>query len=455
VLAAIIKQKPATRFSQETESIEWKTRVSMRITSAEEAVNVIKSSDRVFVHGAAATPTQLILAMTARASALCNVEVVHLHTEGPAPYAAARYADNFQTNCLFVGANVRESVNEGNADYIPVFLSEVPGLFRKGIMPLDVALVQVSPPDRHGFCSLGVSVDVARAAVQVARHVIAQINPNMPRTHGDGLIHIGNIDSAVVVDDPLPEVVPGEPGPVETAIGHYVAELVEDGATLQMGIGAIPNAVLAALHNHRDLGIHTEMFSDGAIDLIERGIVNNEKKRIHPGKVVSSFAMGTRRMYDYIDDNPAVVLLDVAYVNDTAVIRRNPKVTAINSAIEVDLTGQVGADSMGTRQYSGVGGQMDFVRGAALSEGGKPIIALPSVTNKGISRIVPHLQLGTGVVTTRAHVHYVVTEYGIAYLYGKNLRQRARALIDIAHPDHRDQLEKKAWERFKRWPEYA
>ncbi|MBW7883762.1 MAG: acetyl-CoA hydrolase/transferase family protein [Caldilineaceae bacterium] len=427
----------------------------MRITSAEQAVKIIKSGDRVFIHSAAAAPHQLVLAMTARADELRDVEIVHLHTEGPAPYAAREYAYSFRTNCLFVGANVREAVNEGVADYVPVFLSEVPSLFRKGIMPLDVALVQVSPPDRHGFCSLGISVDASRAAIQTAKHVIAQINPNMPRTHGDGLIHISNIDSAVVVDDPLPEIEPGEPGESELAIGRHVAELVEDGATLQMGIGAIPNAVLAALSNHKNLGIHTEMFSDGALPLIEKGVVNNENKRIHPGKVVSAFAMGTRRLYDYIDDNPQVVLLDVAYVNDTAVIRRNPKVTAINSAIEVDLTGQVGADSMGTRQYSGVGGQMDFVRGAALSEGGKPIIALPSSTSKGISRIVPYLRLGTGVVTTRAHVHYVVTEYGIAYLYGKNLRQRARALIDIAHPDHRAELEEKAWERFKRWPEFA
>ena len=269
------------------------------------------------------------------------------------------------------------------------------------------------------------------------------------------MIHISHIDSAVVVDDPLPDIAPGTPTDGEREIGRFCAELIEDGATLQMGIGAIPNSVLAALTNHRDLGIHTEMFSDGAIDLIERGIVNNERKRIHPGKVVASFAMGTRRLYDFIDDNPQVVMLDVAYVNDTAVIRRNPRVTAINSAIEVDLTGQVGADSMGTRQYSGVGGQMDFVRGAALSEGGKPIIALPSTTRSGISRIVPFLRLGTGVVTTRAHVHYVVTEFGIAYLYGKNLRQRARALIDIAHPDHRAMLEEKAWERFKIWPSLA
>lgn len=427
----------------------------MQITSAEEAVKAIKSSDRVFVHGGVATPAQLILALTARAEELRDVEIVHLHTEGPAPYAAANYTASFRTNCLFVGANIRNAVNEGLADYIPIFLSEVPGLFRRGILPLDVALVQISPPDRHGFCSLGVSVDVARAAVQVARHVIAQINPNMPRTHGDGLIHVSALHSAVVVDDPLPEIVASQPTPLESAIGRYVAELIEDGATLQMGIGAIPNAVLAALHTHRDLGIHTEMFADGAIDLIERGVVNNAQKRIHPGKVVSSFAMGTRRLYDFIDDNPQVVMLDVAYVNDTAVIRRNPRVTAINSAIEVDLTGQVAADSIGTVQYSGVGGQMDFVRGAALSEGGKPIIALPSATSKGISRIVPHLRLGSGVVTTRAHVHYVVTEYGIAYLYGRNLRQRARALIDIAHPAHRQELEKMAWERFKRWPEQS
>jgi len=427
----------------------------MQITSAEEAVKAIKSNDRVFVHGGVATPAQLVLALTARAEELRDVEIVHLHTEGPAPYAAANYTASFRTNCLFVGANIRNAVNEGLADYIPIFLSEVPGLFRRGILPLDVALVQVSPPDRHGFCSLGVSVDVARAAVQVARHVIAQINPNMPRTHGDGLLHVSALHGAVVVDDPLPEIVASQPTPVESAIGRYVAELIEDGATLQMGIGAIPNAVLSALHTHRDLGIHTEMFADGAIDLIERGVVNNAQKRIHPGKVVSSFAMGTRRLYNFIDDNPQVVMLDVAYVNDTAVIRRNPRVTAINSALEVDLTGQVAADSMGTVQYSGVGGQMDFVRGAALSEGGKPIIALPSATSKGISRIVPHLRLGSGVVTTRAHVHYVVTEYGIAYLYGRNLRQRARALIDIAHPAHRQELEKMAWERFKRWPEQS
>ena len=274
----------------------------MKITTSEQAVKAIKSGDRVFVHSAAASPQQLVIAMTARAHELRAVEVVHLHTEGVAPYAAAQYADSFHANAMFVGSNMRDAVNEGIADYIPVFLSEVPGLFRRGILPLDVALVQVSPPDRHGFCSLGVSVDVSRAAVQMAKHVIAQINPNMPRSHGDGLIHISHIDSAVVVDDPLPDIAPGTPTDAEREIGRFCAELIEDGATLQMGIGAIPNSVLAALAHHRDLGIHTEMFSDGAIDLIERGIVNNERKRIHPGKVVASFAMGTRRLYDFIDD---------------------------------------------------------------------------------------------------------------------------------------------------------
>jgi acyl-CoA hydrolase len=350
---------------------------------------------------------------------------------------------------MFVGANIRQAVATGEADYIPVFLSEVPGLFRRGILPLQVAMVQVSPPDKHGFCSLGVSVDVSRAAVQMADTVIAQINPHMPRTHGDGLIHIRDITYGVEVDDPLPEPPERTLSEEEQAIGRHCASLIEDGATLQMGIGAIPDAVLVALEHHKDLGVHTEMFSDGIIDLVKRGVINGEKKRIHPGKVVGSFAVGTRRLYDYMDDNPEVAMLDVAYVNDTAVIRRNPRVTAINSAIEVDLTGQVVADSIGTRLYSGVGGQMDFMRGASLSQRGKPIIALSSVTRRGVSRIVSFLKEGAGVVTTRAHVHYIVTEYGVAYLYGRNLRQRARALIDVAHPDHREQLEREAFERFK------
>jgi acyl-CoA hydrolase len=422
----------------------------MKLTTAEEAVKIIKSGDHVFIQSVAAAPQQLIRAMTARANKLRDVKIFHLHTEGEAPYSSPEYAKSFHTNALFIGANMRKAVESGEADYIPVFLSEVPALFRKKIIPLNVALVQVSPPDRHGFCSLGVSVDVSHAAVEMADYVIAQINPNMPRTHGDGLLHISNINTAVEVNDTLPEVPPHQLTEDELAIGRNVASLVEDGAALQMGIGAIPAAVLEALKEHRDLGVHTEMFSDSLIDLIESGVVNGKMKRVHPGKVVSSFVMGTKRLYDFIDDNPFIVLLDVGYVNDTAVIRRNSKVTAINSAVEVDLTGQVCADSIGTRLYSGVGGQMDFIRGATLSEGGKPIIALPSVTSKGESRIVSFLKQGAGVVTTRAHIHYVVTEHGIANLYGKNLRERAKALISIAHPDHREQLEREAYKRFKK-----
>ena len=427
----------------------------MNRTSAEEAVSVIRSGNRVFIHSVAAAPQRLIQAMTARAPELKDVEIVHLHTEGPAPYAAPEMRGSFRVNALFVGANVRDAINSGESSYIPVFLSETSNLFRRGILPLDVALIQVSPPDNHGFCSLGVSVDCSRAAVQAAKFVIAQVNPNMPRTHGDGVIHVDQIDAFVDGDDPLHEVPPPELSDIERAIGKYCAELIEDGATLQMGIGAIPDAVLGALGGHQNLGIHTEMFSDGAIDLIESGVINGLHKRSHPGKVVATFVMGTRRMYDFIDDNPQVAMLDVGYTNDTAVIRRNPKVTAINSAIDVDLTGQVCADSIGTRQYSGVGGQMDFIRGASLSEGGKPIIALPSVTRRGETRIVPYLKRGAGVVSTRAHVHYVVTEWGVANLYGQNLQARARLMIDLAHPDHREQLERDAIERFQTLPDRA
>mgnify|MGYP001404402997 FL=1 len=422
-----------------------------KYVSAEEAVGSIRSGDRVFIHGVAAAPQVLIEAMVARSGDLKDVELVHLHTEGRAPYSLPEHEGSFHVNAFFVGGNVREAVNEGRGDYIPVFLSEIPALFRRKVLPLDVALINVSPPDKHGFCSLGVSVDIARAAADTARIVIAQINPNVPRTLGDALVHINDIHFAVEVDEPLPEVPPPAPTAVDEAIGRSIAELIDDGATLQMGIGAIPNAVLASLTNHKDLGIHTEMFSDGLIDLVESGVVNGRKKAKHPGKIVSGFVMGTKRLYDFVDDNPQVLMLDIGYVNDTSVIRRNPKVTAINSAIEVDLTGQVCADSIGRRQYSGVGGQMDFIRGASLSEGGKPIIALPSSTSRGESKIVPFLKEGAGVVTTRAHVHYIVTEYGVADLYGKNLRQRARELIRIAHPDHREQLERQARERFHRF----
>jgi 4-hydroxybutyrate CoA-transferase len=420
----------------------------MRYVSASEAVGAIRSGDRVFIHSVAGAPQTLIRAMVERAPELFDVEIVQLHTEGEAPYTRPEFEGHFFTNALFVGANMRAAIVAGRADYIPVFLSEVPSLFRNGVLPLDVAMIHVSPPDRHGFCSLGVSVEASRAAVQSAKTVIAQVNPNMPRTHGDALIHVDAIDFGVEVNDPLLEHFPEEPTEIETAIGRHVANLIEDGATLQMGIGAIPNAVLLALDGHRDLGIHTEMFSDGVIDLVEKGVINGRLKRVHPGKIVAGFVMGTRRLYDFVDDNPMVAMLDIGYVNDTAVIRRNPKVTAINSAIEVDLTGQVCADSIGPRQYSGVGGQMDFVRGASLSEGGKPIIALPSATRHGETRIAAFLKQGASVVTTRAHVQFIVTEYGVADLYGKNLRQRAAALIDIAHPDHRGALEEAAFMRF-------
>lgn len=416
--------------------------------SAAEAVKAIKSNDRVFIHGVAAAPQQLIRAMTDHADELRDVEIVHLHTEGKAPYADPEFAESFRVNAFFVGANVRQALREGRADYVPVFLSEIPALFRKGVLPVNVALINVSPPDKHGFCSLGVSVDITRAAVECADYVIAQVNPRMPRTLGDALLPLASIDAVVEVSEELHEAPPPELTDVDRAIGQHIAEMIEDGSTLQMGIGSIPNAVLASLTNHKDLGIHTEMFSDGLINLVESGVVNGSKKTKHPGKIVSGFVMGTRRVYDFIDDNQQVLMLDIAYVNDTAVIRRNPKVIAVNSAIEVDLTGQVCADSIGTYQYSGVGGQMDFIRGASLSEGGKPIIALPSTTKRGESKIVPFLKEGAGVVSTRAHVHYIATEFGVANLYGKNLRQRASELIKIAHPSHREALERAAFERF-------
>ena len=420
----------------------------MRILSAADAVSAVRSDQRVFIHSVAAAPQQLIAALTARAPELRDVELVHLHTEGPAPYADPSLRESFRTNALFVGANVRSAVASGEADYTPVFLSEVPALFRRRILPLDVALIQVSPPDGHGFCTLGVSVDVSRAAVEAAPLVVAEINPRMPRTHGDGLVHVRDIDIGVEVEYPIAEHAPVALTETERAIGLHVASLVENGATLQMGIGSVPDAVLAALAGHRDLGVHTEMFSDGVIELVERGVITGACKRSHPGKLVAAFLLGSRRLYDFVHDNPQVVMLGVDYVNDTATIRRNPRVTAINSAIEIDLTGQVVADSIGTRQYSGVGGQMDFIRGAALSQDGRPIIALPSTTRRGESRIVPLLKPGAGVVTTRAHVHFVVTEYGVANLYGLSLRQRARALIDVSHPDHREPLERAARERF-------
>ncbi len=422
---------------------------TLKLTSAEEAVQAIQSHNRVFVHSVALTPHVLLNAMTAQASRLEDVELIHIHTEGSLPYLKPAYKPIFRSHACFVGANHRKYLAEGYGDYIPIFLSDIPLLFRNKVLPLDVALIMVSPPDEHGYCSLGPSVDVTLSAVQCAQYVIAEINPNVPRTHGDGFIHVSQIHAAVEVDYPIYEVPLPLLSDVDRAIGKHVAELVEDGATLQMGIGSIPNAVLKELTHHQHLGVHTEMFSDGLIELVACGAVDNSMKKVMPGKIVSCFVMGTRKIYDFIHRNPAVAMKETSYTNDTSIIRRNPKVTAINSAIEIDLTGQVCADTIGMYQYSGVGGQMDFIRGAALSEGGKPIIALPSITSKGESKIVALLKPGAAVTTTRAHVRYIATEYGVADLFGKTLKQRAKALIGIAHPDHRDRLEREAYERFR------
>ncbi|MEO8148934.1 MAG: acetyl-CoA hydrolase/transferase C-terminal domain-containing protein [Bacteroidia bacterium] len=417
--------------------------------SAEEALSYIKSGNRVFVHGSAATPHFLLDKLTARANELTNVELVFISLLGKVEIAEAKYSNSFIINSFFVSEPVRENVNHGTGNFIPIFLSEIPELMKHNILPIDVALVHISPPDVHGFCSLGVSVDIARTAVNTAKYVIAQVNQQMPRTHGDGLIHINHIDAMVGVNEPLPEVFYGKGvNEVETKIGKNIASMIEDGSTIQMGIGGIPDAVLKELVSHKDLGVHTEMFSDGLIPLIENGVITNIYKKKHPGKIVTSFCIGSRQLYSYVNDNPLFAFLDIDYVNDPHVIRQNPKVCAINSCIEIDLTGQVCSDSIGTYQFSGVGGQMDFMRGAALSPGGKPIIALPSRTGKGIARIVPFLKQGAGVVSTRAHVHWVVTEYGTVNLFGKNLRQRAKALISIAHTGDREMLEKAYYERF-------
>lgn len=417
----------------------------MNYVNAEEALQIIQSGHRVFVHGSACTPHFLMQKLAEQAPRLRDVELVSISLYGDVVVDKPAFAPHFRFNSLFVSGSIRQAVNEGRADYVPVFLSEIPELFKNGILPLDVALVQVSVPDKHGYCSLGTSVDIARSAVNTARYVIAQVNPQVPRTHGDGMIHVNSFQAMVAHEAPLHEAhFGGNLGEAELKIGQHVAELIEDRSTIQMGIGSIPDAVLRCLGQHKDLGVHTEMFSDGLVDLLENGVVTNRYKKVHPGKTVTAFALGSRRLYDFVDDNPAVVFLDVDYVNESSVIRRNKRVVAINSAIEVDLTGQVCADSIGTYHYSGVGGQMDFMRGAALSDRGKPIVAITSRTAKGIPRIVPMLKPGAGVVTTRAHVHWVVTEYGAVNLFGKNLRERAKALISIAHPDDREGLERAA-----------
>ena len=417
------------------------------IMSADDAVKLIKSGNRILIQGGSATPQTLIKAMVARAPELKNVEIVHLHTEGECGFTNPDLHESFHTKAFFIGGNVRKMVGN-TVDYIPIFLSDIPSLFREGYMDLDVVLVNVSHPDKHGFCSLGVSVDIIIAGIEKGKKIIAQINPKMPRTFGDALVHLNKFDACVLVDEDIHEMKFVAPSKEEEAIGKNIAGIIDDGATLQMGIGGIPNAVLTYLGNHKNLGVHTEMFSEGIVDLVEKGIVNGSQKKVNPYKIISGFAMGTRRLYDFMDDNPEIEMNDIAYVNDTAIIRQNPKVTAINSAIEIDFTGQVCADSIGTRMFSGVGGQMDFMRGAALSKGGKPIIAITSTTLKGVSKIVPALKPGAGVVTTRAHARYVATEYGIAELFGKSLKERAQSLRDIAHPGSREELDKAIFERF-------
>jgi len=422
----------------------------INIVSPEEAVKVIKSHDRIHIHSVSCAPQKLIDAMVERGrrKEFENVRIQHLHTEGPAPYTHPEFEGIFQMESFFVGHNVRKDTQAGYADYIPVFLQETQRLIREGYTKVNVVMVQVSPIDKHGYVSLGTSVDATLAAVQTADTVIAVINKNMPRAFGDAMISANLIDIFCEDDTPLIEAVFGAPNLVETEIGKNVAELIEDGATLQMGIGAIPNAVLAQLGNHKNLGVHTEMFADGILPLVESGVVNGANKGIDVGKMVSTFLMGSKTLYDFVDDNPGVVMKDVSYTNDINMICRNPKVTAINSAIQVDITGQVCSDSIGTKFYSGVGGQIDFIRGASMSPGGKPIIAMPSQTAKGVSKIAPVLNLGAGVVTTRSNMHWMVTEHGAVNLYGKTLQERAKLLISIAHPDNKEELEKAAFERF-------
>ncbi|CDN32488.1 4-hydroxybutyrate coenzyme A transferase [Mucinivorans hirudinis] len=425
-------------------------RVEPRIVSPAEAVKVVKSGDHIHFSSVASAPACLIKALMARGDAgeLKDVHIHHLHTEGAAPYGEARYEGIFQADQFFVGGNLRKHTQGGFADYIPVFLSETQKLYRCGALPINVAMIQVSPPDKHGFVSLGTSVDATLAAVECADHVIAVINKYVPRSFGDAMIPTSMIDIWCVDDEPLEEAHFSTPTDVEVLIGNNCAALIEDGACLQMGIGAIPNAVLAQLGNHKNLGIHTEMFADGVLPLVESGVINGMNKGIDRGKMVSTFLMGSQKVYDFIDDNPMVRMMDVGYTNDPFIIAKNEKVTAINSALQVDITGQVCADSLGTTHYSGVGGQVDFIYGASLSKGGKAIIAMPAVTNKGVSKIAPTLNLGAGVVTTRAHMHYFVTEFGAVDLYGKTLQERARLVISVAAPEHREALDKAAFERF-------
>ena len=412
-----------------------------KLTSADQAVSAIRSGDRVYVHPGCAAPAVLTEALLKRAPSLHDVEILHLLTFGKADYTLPQYDGHFRHNALFMGANVREAVVAGRADYTPIMLGEIEKLFCSGEMPIDTVLMQLSSPDEYGYMSLGVGVDCTLNAARCARHVIAEVNRRMPRVHGDSFLHVSKVEAIVETDRPLLELKPEPFTELQARIGEHVASLIPDGATLQVGIGGIPDAVLACLGDKRDLGIHSEMCSDGVIALIEAGVINGERKSIHRGKVVVGFVLGTDKLFRFIHENPIFELHPTQYTNDPFVIAQNERMIAINSAIQVDLTGQVCSDSIGTRPYSGIGGQLDFIRGAARSKGGKPIIALPATAKNGtISRIVPMLDSGAGVVTTRADVHYVVTEYGVAYLHGKTLRQRAEALIAIAHPKFRDEL---------------
>lgn len=421
----------------------------MKFSTASQALNEIKSGNRVFVHGSAATPLFLLNELEKKAENFERIEIVSISLLGKIGLTKPEYENKFIFNSLFVSEPIRKTVNEGPSDYVPVFLSEIHRLFEHGYLPLDVALIHVSVPDQHGYCSLGISVDIARSAIRSAKIIIAQVNPKMPRTHGEGLIHISDIDHLVEVNEELPEVdYRLSLTESDLQIGKFCAELIPDKATLQAGIGCIPDAVLLSLKNHKDLGIHTEMFSNGVLDLIENGVITNKYKKKYKGRIVTAFAIGSRKLYDFVNDNPLFAFLEASFVNDERVIRSNPNVVAINSALEIDLTGQVCADSLGTYQFSGVGGQMDFIRGASFSEQGVPIIALPSITKNGASKIVPFLKSGAGVVTTRAHAHYIVTEYGAVNLFGKNLRQRAEAMCSIAHPNHREQLDMEITNRF-------
>jgi 4-hydroxybutyrate CoA-transferase len=426
----------------------WMQIYQSKLTTAEKAVKAIQGGMRAFLTGNCSVPQRVMAALVEYAPNLERpLEIAQVLTVGSADYVAPGMEKYIRVNTLFISANVRQAVNEGRADFTPCFLSEIPGLFRSGILPLDVALIQVSPPDEHGFCSFGVEVGVTKTAAETARIVIAEVNDRMPRTLGDSFIHVSKLTHIVPVSYQLPEHRMGDIAEVEKKIGYYCASLIEDGSTMQMGIGGIPDAVLTFLGDKKDLGIHTELFSDGVIELVDRGIINGEKKTLHPGKIVAGFMLGTQRLYDFVHDNPIVELHPTEYVNDPFRIAQNNQMVAINSAIEVDLTGQVCADSIGPRLYSGVGGQIDFIYGASRSRGGKPIIGMPSsaeIKGKLVSKIVPMLKQGAGVVTTRNHVHYVVTEFGIANLYGKTIRQRARALIDVAHPQFREELEKAA-----------